>query len=346
MYKSIDIDKLKFIKKKNEISFFYENGTPILFQGSKGFLNKKVLNDTQYVWIHYLIETQRKINMFKNLENLFFKLQNYTDCKIHPFYHQNGIGTFTQHYNNKIILDIYFNSKKLETIDNFPEKCYCYPLIWFSGLKKKGDRWYIVSKLVQLMIFPIYLNYNKCLIDITDEKPIINNFTARESIVNNDNKITYLNHPLFGKYFKMINMGIPKMAVIIKIKNELGNEYENIMDNNPNEYLIIDKIKRSEHPYYYKFFKMLKMGIPRMAIEQKLNIENIDINILENPDEIILNIPIIKNNLNELILKKKLNSNMPRKKNVDEKIPNKLNKIPQIDFTELLNKRMLLLNKS
>jgi len=346
MYKSIDIDKIKYIKKKNEISFFYENGTHLLFQGSKGFINKKITNDTQYIWIHYLIETERKVSMFKNLENFFLKLENFTDSRIHPFYHQNGIGTFTQNYNNKIILDVYCNNNKLETIDNFPDKCYCYPLIWFSGLKKKGDRWYIVSKLIQLMIFPIYLNYNKCLIDIIDEKSNITDFIETKTIENNDNKITYLNHPLYGKYFKMINMGIPKMAVIIKIKNEIGNEYENIMENNPNDYIVINKIKRSEHPYYCKFFKMLKMGIPRMAIEQKLNIENINVNILENPDEIILNIPIIKNNFNEIILKKKLNSTVSIKKNVDHKIPIKINKIPQIDFTELINKRMLLFNKS
>jgi hypothetical protein len=224
MYKSIETDKLKFIKKTNEITFCNQDGTPVLFQGSKGFINKKVDNDTQYVWIHYLIETERKINMFKNLENLQIKLENYLDNKIHPFYHQNGIGSFTQHYNNKIILDIYINKCNIiETLDDFPDKCYCYPLIWFSGLKKKGDRWYIVSKLIQLLIFPIYLKFNKCLIDITDEKPIINKSNE------NDDKITYLNHPLFGKYFKMINMGIPKMAVIIKIKNELGSEYETIM---------------------------------------------------------------------------------------------------------------------
>jgi hypothetical protein len=341
MYKSIETDKLKFIKKTNEITFCNQDGSPVLFQGSKGFINKKVANDTQYVWIHYLIETERKINMFKNLENLQIKLENYLDTKIHPFFHQNGIGSFTQHYNNKIILDIYSNKCNIiETIDDFPDKCYCYPLIWFSGLKKKGDRWYIVSKLIQLLIFPIYLKFNKCLIDITDEKPIINKYNE------NDDKITYLNHPLFGKYFKMINMGIPKMAVIIKIKNELGSEFETIMDNNPNEFIIINKVKRCEHPYYAKFFKMLKMGIPRMAIEQKLNIENVEITILENPDEIILNIPVIKNNINELIMKKKLKSNTIEKKNLDNKNTIKSNKIQQIDFTELINKRLIMLNKN
>ena len=139
MYKSIDTDNIKFIKKSNEITFLYKDGSPVLFQGSKGFINNKVTNNTQYIWIHYLIETERKINMFKNLEKLQIKLENYLDTKIHSFYHQNGIGSFTQHYNNKIILDIYINKENIiESIDNFPDKCYCYPLIWFSGLKKKG----------------------------------------------------------------------------------------------------------------------------------------------------------------------------------------------------------------
>jgi hypothetical protein len=341
MYKSIEIDKIKFINKKNEITFAYFDGSPVLFQGSKGFLNKQISNETQYIWIHYLNETPRKQNMFKNLENFKLKLEKNMDNKIHPFYHENGIGSFTQHYNNKIILDIYINQDNvLDKLDEFPDKCYCYPLIWFSGLKKKGDRWYIVSKLIQLMIFPIYLKFNKCLIDTFEEKKMI------EKTIEDDDKITYLTHPLYGKYFKMINMGIPKMAVIIKIKNELGNDFISIMDNNPNEYITIHKIKRCDHSYFSKFFKMLKMGIPRMAIEQKMNIENVEINILENPNEIILDIPIIKNNINEMIVKKKLNSILPKiDKKRENKIVVKTNNHPQIDLTELMNKRMLMLNK-
>jgi hypothetical protein len=343
MYKSIDINKIKIINKKNEIIFSNLDGSPILFQGSKGFLNKKITNETQYVWIHYLNETPRKKIMFKNLENLKIKLENNMDNKIHPFYHQNGIGSFTQHYNNKIILDIYINQDNiLQKLDDFPEKCYCYPLIWFSGLKKKDDRWYLTSKLIQLMIFPIYLKFNICLIDTFEEK--------KETIkvidtIDTTDKIRYIDHPLYGKYFKMLNIGIPKMAIIIKIKNELGDDFINIMDNNSNEYIDIQKIKMCDHPYYSKFFKMQKMGVPRMAIEQKLNIENVNINILDKPDEIIFNIPIIKNNMNTLIEKKKLKSitiKIEQKNDNNKKV---IDKHPQIDLNELMNKRMLMLNK-
>jgi hypothetical protein len=340
MYKSIDINKIKIINKKNEITLSNLDGSAVLFQGSKGFLNKKITNETQYVWIHYLNETPRKQMMFKNLENFKIKVENNMDNKIHPFYHENGIGSFTQHYNNKIILDIYINQDNiLEKLDDFPEKCYCYPLIWFCGFKKKEDRWYITSKLIQLMIFPIYLQFNKCLIDTFEEKK------ETIKIIEANDKIMYIDHPLYGKYFKMLNMGIPKMAIIIKIRNELGDDFINIMDNNSNEYIYIQKIKRCDHSYYSKFFKMLKMGIPRMAIEQKLNIENVNIEILDKGDEIILDIPIIKNNMNTLIEKKKLKSismKIDEKKNDNTKV---INKNPQIDLNELMNKRMLMLNK-
>lgn len=45
-------------------------------------------------------------------------------------------------------------------------------------------------------------------------------------------------------------------------------------------------IKASDDPTYKRFFKMSQVGVPIAAIKQKMEIEGLDSNILDNPDSI------------------------------------------------------------
>lgn len=87
-------------------------------------------------------------------------------------------------------------------------------------------------------------------------------------------------HPKYGKFFKMLKIGIPLAAVKAKVGLEGLNA--EVMDKSPDELIPLDDsdnkneknlkdgdvekgnkmVKVSEHPKYAKFFKMLKIGLP------------------------------------------------------------------------------------
>jgi len=86
-------------------------------------------------------------------------------------------------------------------------------------------------------------------------------------------------HPKYGKFFKMLKVGIPLAAVKAKVGLEGLNA--EVMDKSPDELIPLDDdnkneknkkdgdsekvnkmVKVSEHPKYAKFFKMLKIGLP------------------------------------------------------------------------------------
>jgi hypothetical protein len=104
----------------------------------------------------------------------------------------------------------------------------------------------------------------------------------------------------------MLNMGIPKGAIQIKITNEIGEKYKDILEHNSDDLIIIRKIKQLDHPIYNRFFKMLSMGIPKMAVEQKMCLENIDKDILNEPEKLIMDLPIIGQDFSAILISKKL----------------------------------------
>lgn len=86
-------------------------------------------------------------------------------------------------------------------------------------------------------------------------------------------------HPKYGKFFKMLKVGIPLAAVKAKVGLEGLNP--EVMDKSADELIPLDDdnkneknkkdgdaenskkmVKVSEHPKYAKFFKMLKIGLP------------------------------------------------------------------------------------
>jgi hypothetical protein len=347
-----DVNNIKFIYKKTNIQIIHKNGQPFLFQGSKGLLNSPIKSDTNYIWINYFINTAKKQKMFHFLKSLELHILEYLHTfsnnskisKLHPFYYDMGIGGQIQNYNGKQILDIYRTPTIQMSIDDFPEKSYIIPLIWVQGLHYKHDRWYLNVKIVQLMVIPIFIKFGKCLIDMDCEYEQTHIIHTKKNITNVDEKqVMYKEHPVYGKYFKMVIMGVPKPAIMMKIKLELGENCMDIMDKQPTDICTIKQIKRSMHCDYTKYFKMKMMGIPLGAIHHKMIMDNIDIHILDNPDEMMDDISIIKstNTLSELISGKQLKTN---NEVVIRNIPLPLQQVKRIDMNELLSKRLKIIN--
>lgn len=320
MYDSIN--SIKLIKKKNCIDIFNKDGKYLIVQAPKGFCSKKIENNNNYIWISFLNENKIKKEFYDFLSRFKLNIENLLNGKsLQSFYYENGMGITVQNYKGNNTVDLYYNKDTPMEIIDCPERYYIKPLIWFQNVRCVDDKWYINFSLIQAIIYPIYLKLGKCLIE--DNQHIDPIYKKRISL-DKDNEsienITYYLHPIYGKYFKMLNMGIPKGAIQIKITNEIGEKYKDILEHNPDESIIIRKIKQLDHPLYSRFFKMLSMGIPRMAVEQKMCLENIDKDILNEPEKLIMELPIIGQDFSSILLSKKLRKRDIKHKNkIEEK---------------------------
>ena len=95
--------------------------------------------------------------------------------------------------------------------------------------------------------------------------------------------------PLYAKWFKMLKMGLPRTAVEIKMKAE-GLD-PSVLDMDP-EKPVPSKgggeasgPPLKDDPVYAKWFKMLKMGLPRAAVEIKMKAEGLDSSVLDMDPE-------------------------------------------------------------
>eukprot|EP00981_Chlorochromonas_danica_P001557 scaffold341_cov154-Ochromonas_danica.AAC.1 len=83
-------------------------------------------------------------------------------------------------------------------------------------------------------------------------------------------------HPKYSKFFKMLKVGLPKDAVKMKMQQEGADP--TMLDKDPSEKIPVkdqpassvpdasqEMVAVSEHPKYSKFFKMLKVGLPKDA---------------------------------------------------------------------------------
>eukprot|EP01033_Poteriospumella_lacustris_P000385 gene385-247_t len=102
-------------------------------------------------------------------------------------------------------------------------------------------------------------------------------------------------HAVFSKYFKMLKVGVPKELVALKMTQDgfdgkiiqldpaqpLPAEYAEAMEKRVAENATTAaKVPVGEHPVYAKYFKMLKLGVPRSGVEQKLVAEGLDASII------------------------------------------------------------------
>jgi len=100
---------------------------------------------------------------------------------------------------------------------------------------------------------------------------------------------TLKDHPEFGKFFKMVRMHVPKMAVALKMSAE-GLDPA-ILDEDPNEPYAESPKKAPpveaeapalrEDPRYAKYFKMLRMHVPLAAVQQKMEADGHDPKVLD-----------------------------------------------------------------
>ncbi|KAG7396259.1 hypothetical protein PHYBOEH_002577 [Phytophthora boehmeriae] len=101
-------------------------------------------------------------------------------------------------------------------------------------------------------------------------------------------------HEKFAKFFKLMKMGMPMPHIKLKaasegLDGELLDSPDKLVDEDGKEIKGEGgkTIKASEHPSYTKFFKLLKMGMPRPQLELKMNAESLDPKVLDTPDAMI-----------------------------------------------------------
>ena len=93
-------------------------------------------------------------------------------------------------------------------------------------------------------------------------------------------KVAVSEHPQYAKYFRMLQVGLPKNAIKAKMVQEGKNP--DFLDKAPREMISSDtvegglKVPVGEHPLYSKFFKMLKVGLPKENIKAKMAGEGLD----------------------------------------------------------------------
>lgn len=85
-------------------------------------------------------------------------------------------------------------------------------------------------------------------------------------------------HSQFAKYFQMIRCGISKEAV--KIKMDIDGFDSMILERNPHSFISSKVIKPKKNINYFKYQKMIKVGIPVSAIESEMIRDNANISFL------------------------------------------------------------------
>jgi Subunit CCDC53 of WASH complex len=104
--------------------------------------------------------------------------------------------------------------------------------------------------------------------------------------------VAIADHPKYGKYFRMMKVGLPKEAIKAKMQHEGMNPA--FLDKDPTEVIPIEvtaggdtpaaaaggaaeaKVSVADHPAYAKYFKMMKVGLPKEAIKAKMQQEGVN----------------------------------------------------------------------
>ena len=166
----------------------------MLFQKTtKQFVNK-IENIDEYVKtkIPYFLE---KIKKKRNIK--FINTTTYYNNKANFYFN-------IQFYNKKPVLGIYDWRKEKKNLNYLIEDSLAYSLIWLKNVwiksNKIGLNWVILQMKVYLPIYKI----DECL--IKDEEEIENEY---ENYPVKSNSITYKDHELYSKYFKMKRLRIP-----------------------------------------------------------------------------------------------------------------------------------------
>ena len=127
---------------------------------------------------------------------------------------------------------------------------------------------------------------------ILPKQGVATNEKSENAAISDVELVALSEHPSYSKYFRMIKMGLPRDAV--KAKMKLEGIDESYIDKNPDEKIPVTKpddspkVAVSEHPKFSKYFKMLKVGLPKEVVKTKMQSENVDPSYLDkNPDDLI-----------------------------------------------------------
>ena len=309
MYTFLDSDTVEKItwKRKGNTVYF---GDYLLLRGSKAHVGRPITRDISFMWLYYGDRSNpRRDAMYRTLDR--FKQRIFKDAPVHPFYQSNGICVSVQRGQGGLILDIFTATGTSVSIDDEyvsnAKQFYTHPLLWFESAVFKSDRWYVNVKLVQLVIYPHVLAIGKCLLPVgthTTEDTHTNTTIVLGNVPSNSHKaVTYAEHPTYSKYFKMVSLGIPPEAVRMKITSELGDAHAHVLAKRPTDTCVIEQVMVSKHPAYEKYFKMCLMGIPRQAVQQKMEMDGIPdaSQMLNDPSRIVDNLPSCKSSSPSLV---------------------------------------------
>ena len=188
---------------------------------------------------------------------------------------------------------------------------------YFKMLKVGLPRDAVKAKMAQEGVAPDMIDKDPSLLIFLKE-PKNNNTDDNGNNNNNTNHsdITISDHPKYGKYFRMLKVGLPRDAIKAKMQHEGMNP--SFLDKDPNEIIPLenssndlnntnkenngnnsnsssnnnnssnDKVTVADHPMYSKYFKMLKVGLPREAIKAKMAQEGVNPTFLDkDPNEMI-----------------------------------------------------------
>lgn len=266
IHKNYDIDKISF-KKPEKIS------------------KDTTIFNVKYEQNNFLIQTPKLL--ISNVPKIYTH-NNKNFCNIKLSTYNYSFSNPTQNF-----------VKNIELIDKLVEKNIDY-FYEKSNIRKPGNTKLINSYFYNKINTKVNFYFN---IQIYENKPFISIFDYKKEkkdfnyIISNSfgYSLLWLQNIWIKSNKIGINWIIVQMKIyypIMKIDECLIEDEENIeiikesiVENNSNiSSKSTEKIKYKDHPVYEKFFKMKKYKIPIENIQQKMLIENIDINII-NKDE-------------------------------------------------------------
>jgi len=185
--------------------------------------------------------------------------------------------------NNDIDITLFDeNKQKMNKVNILPD-IYASCIVCLEALWLYNDSYgYILN------VFQIKLVLKRVLTSYAFRDEDKNEYINRENIFN-DKSIDYNkgNNLLkdsikYSKYFKMLKLKIPKAS--IKQKMTMDGLDPEIIDKDPNEIYNEKKITEvpiKDEPKYAKYFKMLKLNIPKESIKNKLKLDGYDPEIID-----------------------------------------------------------------
>jgi len=157
---------------------------------------------------------------------------------------------------------------------------------YFRMLNEKISKDAIRTKMVQDGVDPAIIE--------RDPQSMV---SPQDNLSTGDGKgVAYKDHPKYSKYFKMFKLGLT--ADHVKQALQRDGLDPSVADKSPDDVVEDESaskekgasgmVKRSEHPKYATYYKMLKMGLPIGAVKNRLIKEGLDPSLIDlDGDEMI-----------------------------------------------------------